>query len=375
VFGASSYLSFSLPYSCQALHLEAFAVDADGSINTVSFSSALSSATNTTLLSSLAWELQPVYSVLVDNVNSGSAGRTGRGYQVISGISSSSTVPSSPVILPLSMVVSVLINLPLQPTYSSTTLSPITTVAELLSSIIGLAGILAVFRILFVASERSVVLHKTVSSLSRRVDAQGPSGSSRPRRKRIASSLASLASSSSQSSPSPANAAPFSMPVSSSMPEPHPDTVSPGAAAQVMTARGISEERAEASSFSVQNPLVLVKAPISSAEDLAKLSSAQQPPHPLGVPVSAVSIDVQQQQQLWDRMEEDGELWYANVTSGEMAWELPQGALLRNPSAVVGLQQQKEQWERVEEDGELWYVNVASGEVAWELPQGAIVKG
>jgi hypothetical protein len=148
-FGAASTLRFSLPYTCQSFYMEAVAVDALGVVNSVVFPPAASAASPTALLASLTWTVQVLGTILQDRIRDTSA----QGYQLFAAAAEAATAPAGASIIPALAPVAVAIALPLQPTFSSTTLAPRQTLTELLSSIVGLLGIIGVFRVLFLAAE------------------------------------------------------------------------------------------------------------------------------------------------------------------------------------------------------------------------------
>ena len=154
VFSADSSLSFTLPWSCQSLYVEALSVDASGSVNALAFNpNATSARGDGSLLSSVSWVLQPMVSVVTDST-SGRA--SARGYELVQGSSAATYTPPTRSLLPLSAAVRFTITMPLETTYSLTILSDVQSLTALLSSIIGVAGILSAFRILFQVSERAL---------------------------------------------------------------------------------------------------------------------------------------------------------------------------------------------------------------------------
>lgn len=164
-FTADSAVSFSLPWSCQALYLEALSVNALRGVNTIVFPPDSSTATEASgLLTSLSWQLQPMLAVVTDFTGSGA---DARGYQLLPGPTSvARTVPGA-VLLPLAAAVRVSIKLPLEATYSLTQLTPLTSPTSLLSSIIGLAGLLSVFRVLFSLTEVALARPSALRRLAR----------------------------------------------------------------------------------------------------------------------------------------------------------------------------------------------------------------
>ncbi len=132
--------------------VEAAAADASGSVHNIQMASADSMATPTSLLSTAAWEVAPLLAIQQDSFT----GRVTRGYQLVA-VSSSSTFTATPAALkPAEASVALHISLPIQPFYSSTTLSEKLSVLQLLSSIVGLTGIFSAFGLAF----RATVLAK-----------------------------------------------------------------------------------------------------------------------------------------------------------------------------------------------------------------------
>lgn len=158
-FKSDSALSFELPFTCQAFLLEAFSVDATGDIISLRYpetASALISDDNFNkelegqLLSTVTWSLEVVGSVVNDLFNVRDKSVTARGYRIVH---SSSTLtrraPAAGRILPKSSAVFVNIELPLQTVVLITTLTPIQTLAQVLTSIVGLTGLSSLFAIAF----------------------------------------------------------------------------------------------------------------------------------------------------------------------------------------------------------------------------------
>ena len=152
VFTTASVLQFTLPYTCQSFYLEAIAVDAMGSVNSVVFPTTSSVATPNALLSSLSWTVQVLGTFLQDTIT----GSSTQGAQLFVSSAVASTTPLSASIVPSMAAVTITIALPLQSTYSSTLLEPRQTLVELFSSIVGLLGILGLFRFLFMYAEAAL---------------------------------------------------------------------------------------------------------------------------------------------------------------------------------------------------------------------------
>ncbi len=148
-FTAASTLQFYLPYTCQAFFMEAVAVDSLGVVNSVAFPPEASAATPTALLASLTWTVQVLGTILQDKIKS----ETAQGFQLFVTASGAATTPVGASIIPSLASIAVTIALPLQPTYSATLLQPRQTLVELFSSIVGLLGIIGLFRMLFLMAE------------------------------------------------------------------------------------------------------------------------------------------------------------------------------------------------------------------------------
>ena len=143
---AAATLSFKLPFTCQALFIEAISIDATGALNVEQVSPRDSSALDNALLTSLTWTLNPMAAIFTDTI----LGRTSRGLRLLEGsVSPVRSVPMNDLLTPNTAAVDVVINFVLQSTYSTTTLSQKVSLAELLSSIVGLAGVMGAFRFLF----------------------------------------------------------------------------------------------------------------------------------------------------------------------------------------------------------------------------------
>jgi len=148
-FTAVSTLRFYLPYTCQAFFMEAVAVDSLGVVNSVAFPPAASAATPSALLASLAWTVQVLGTILQDKIKSEAT----QGYQLFVTATDVATSPVGTSIIPALASIAVTIALPLQPTYSATLLQPRQTLVELCSSIVGLLGVIGLFRMLFLMAE------------------------------------------------------------------------------------------------------------------------------------------------------------------------------------------------------------------------------
>ena len=101
------------------------------------------------LLASLAWTVQVLGTILLDKIKSEAT----QGYQLFVIATDVATIPVGTSIIPALASIAVTIALPLQPTYSATLLQPRQTLVELCSSIVGLLGIIGLFRMLFLLAE------------------------------------------------------------------------------------------------------------------------------------------------------------------------------------------------------------------------------
>jgi hypothetical protein len=158
-FSSTSSLTFTLPFSCQALFVEVIAVDAIGTLQSValpaSVASAVVSAEGSALLNSVSWSVGLEASFYNDKI----AVTTARGFRLLQGASTAIRVKYAPnaLLLPLPAAVTVKIELPLQLAFSATTLTTRQTLVELLISIVGLVGIMGAFRFLFIFAESAAL--------------------------------------------------------------------------------------------------------------------------------------------------------------------------------------------------------------------------
>jgi hypothetical protein len=169
-FTATSTLRFSLPYTCQSLYLEALAVDALGVVNSVAFPTGKSAATPTALLSTLSWTMEVLGTILLDTVR----GETMQGYQLSTAAAEATLSPLVASLSPSRAHVTVSLALPLQTYYSSTLLTPRQSLVELFSSIVGLLGIIGLFRFLFLMSEVTLAQAALVAASAKRRHSAAP---------------------------------------------------------------------------------------------------------------------------------------------------------------------------------------------------------
>ena len=147
---ASSILTITLPFTCQSLYVEAIAIDATGEMNMLQLPTTSSAAVGSQLLTAITWTLNPMASIYKDTIT----GQTARGFRLLSGsVSPSYSASNAALLSPLAASVVLTVNLPLQSTFAVTTLTQLQTIAQLLTNIIGLLGIMGAFKILFQMAE------------------------------------------------------------------------------------------------------------------------------------------------------------------------------------------------------------------------------
>lgn len=147
-FTKASQIIVNLHYSCQSMFVTAAAVGGDGRLSFLALPPASSSGSDSGgLLSTLQWQLSPLLTVVTD-VNL----QRSMGYALFQRGSSSSwssvpaaSVTSGATVLPLAASLRLQMLLPLQDYYENIVMSEKTSVLQLLTSIVGLSGLLAVF--------------------------------------------------------------------------------------------------------------------------------------------------------------------------------------------------------------------------------------
>ena len=188
---ATSFVSFNLPFTCQALVLEALAVDANGDMRTLAFPREepllASSPSNSSFLATVTWTLAATLTLVQDGVGSG---QSARGYRLVTSAAAVTTISPKTEnvgggVLPLANQVVIRVNLPLQALYYTTTLAPTSSPLQLVSALVGLLGILGLFKVLF---EGSKWLRKT--ALARKL--LGDSSSYRPEEPKEESSASAV---------------------------------------------------------------------------------------------------------------------------------------------------------------------------------------
>jgi hypothetical protein len=309
---AAAALSFTLPYSCQSIFAEAGAVDADGSFATLALPPAAGAPG--ALLSALTWNLAPLLSFINNTVDSG---LNRRGWQLLSqGSALGPLQPLAPANGSLSFQqqpagVRVTVTLPLQPFAATTTLKELTSVIQLISSIVGFqAPVFAIAGILF----------GLLAASRKQAKARSERGAAAPAAATAASARA---------------------------PPPRCWPLLQGGgrrAAKRLAGAGAEEPpQGAAQEVALGNPLHAAPQPAPAAAEGAAG---------------------------WRRESDGGDEWFVGPR-GEVAWELPPGAAL---AAGAAAQAGAPGWRRESDGDEAWFVG-PSGEVAWELPPGAALVG
>jgi hypothetical protein len=161
VLGPSSSLSLLLHHSCQSLLLEAAAVapyPADAAAILAADTAATAAAADGARLSSVSWDVGPLFGVLWDNVTA-SASR--KGYAFTRSVATPARAVPAPLgvdayltVAPLSAAVNITLLLPLSSTYVTTLLTERVPWTQLLANIVGLSGIIGAFGTVFGMCEK-----------------------------------------------------------------------------------------------------------------------------------------------------------------------------------------------------------------------------
>ena len=348
VLSAVASLTLTLPYTCQALHIEALAVDATGEVSVMVFPSHLAGAaaaqggggggSEGELLGALQWTLDPMQALVVDTI---SATRT-RGLRLLGATAASTRgAPAGGLLQPLSAAVVLTFALPLQSSFSVSTISAINTLPELVSSLIGLVGIVGAFRLLFQYAEYAL----------ERGGGGGGSGGSGGGEDKGAPEAASSASA----------ARPLAAPSAPALFTRLWRARAPGAAALLRSTPALAEQPqgTGAAAHTADNPLVQQQQQQQQGGEAQGQGGAQ------GRDGSSGSGEAWTQH--WDHA--TGETWY--TCGARAAWHLPPGAALVADAAAA---EEPEVWERHEDgSGDVWYSR--DGATVWRLPQGAVVRG
>jgi hypothetical protein len=159
LFSSQTEFTFSLPYGCQSILLEVGSSTADEKVSIISINSDGGSLTGG-LMSVLEWKVLPLLDVLND-IRPQSIRNSRRGYTLIDGgatvsrsVGEKSGNQSYSLFSPSGSSVTVKIALILQPYFSRTILSEKTSMLQLFTNIVGLAGIFSVFGILFQQADK-----------------------------------------------------------------------------------------------------------------------------------------------------------------------------------------------------------------------------
>ena len=145
---AASSLTVALPYSCQSLLVEAGSLDAAGGVAAFALPPAETAAPSGRVLESIKWTLPTLLAVLNSSVPSASSAR---GFVVTNGAHAVATAPlaagapGAAAVIPRTANVTLALFFPLQTIFAHTVLSQRQSVTELLSSIVGLAGVFGLF--------------------------------------------------------------------------------------------------------------------------------------------------------------------------------------------------------------------------------------
>ncbi len=175
VLTPAAALSVSLHYSCQSLLLEATAgapaEDGSGGSTGGGPKPVAVSAVPGALLSTAAWTLTPLLSVVSNNIT----GRAFVGYSLTGSAVSSSfaqlAAPSGDAallsVLPTTSVVRLSVALPLQPVYTQVSLSQRVPWTQLLANIVGLTGVVGFFGMLYGQFEKRLLVVSRGDTLQR----------------------------------------------------------------------------------------------------------------------------------------------------------------------------------------------------------------
>ena len=370
VLSAVASLTLTLPYTCQALHIEALAVDATGEVSVMAFPSHLAGAaaaqggggggSEGELLGALQWTLDPMQALVVDTI---SATRT-RGLRLLGATAASTRgAPAGGLLQPLSAAVVLTFALPLQSSFSVSTISTITTLPELVSSLIGLVGIVGGFRVLFqyaeYALERGGGTEKgTAGSLAAAASAAIAAAAAATAAAAAATAAAAAATARAASEPKAATPRAARSPAAPTLPALFSwlwrGARAPGAAALLHSPPAVAEQpQGGAAAGTVENPLLQQQQQQGGAaqgEASAQASSS-----------SSSSGSSEAWTQHWDHA--TGETWY--TCGASTVWHLPPGA------ALAAAAEEAEVWERHEDSiGDVWFSR--NGVSTWKVPQGAV---
>lgn len=162
--GSIAELTVTLPWQCQSLLFEAYAVSHAGAVsiwNTSAAPSVVAAASATlagaeaTLLSTVSVELQPMLLLQTDASN---GGRRTRGYQLLGGeTTTTEATVAADAFTPGSASVVVTFDLAPPPIYQSITVTERVTVLQLLSSLVGMLQLFSVATFAFCMCERPLL--------------------------------------------------------------------------------------------------------------------------------------------------------------------------------------------------------------------------
>jgi hypothetical protein len=422
-------------YSCQAMLLEALgaspAYPGPLTLSALAAPPALTAAPKPgALLTSLTWQLTPVLSVLWDNVT---AANSAIGWEIadskltLAPPLTPTALNGSLSIIPTASPVTVTLALSLSSTYSSTLLTQRVPVTQLLANIVGLSGLLAFFGMAFGSFEgycarRTAGAHKPPPLSSSEGGGRGPSVPESPPLPLTQMARSPLLRHRSSVFRPPPGGSSAQLQSSSA--------AGSGTEQQQVEQQVEADSQREGAAFAVDNPLLRASFPASRLRaDEAALAGGLDRRAVLaeeaaqgGAAAAAVVV--------WQRHSDaTGEVWYTS-SSGDTAWDLPQGAALlpQVPPAPLPLGEQalsagsatlqasappsieapqappaaslaagpseggsftvqnplsegspgagappRNLWKKRREGEEVWYENAATGETSWTLPQDAVV--
>lgn len=149
-----SSLRITLPYSCQSLRVEAAAMDGAGVVAAFALPVAETTAALGTLLATISWTLPTLLSVVNSSVSPSARGYTlASSTHVVTTTALAAAAGGGLVVSPSDAAVVISISLPLNLFYATTVLTEKQSIAALLASIVGLAGVFSLFGSLLSATD------------------------------------------------------------------------------------------------------------------------------------------------------------------------------------------------------------------------------
>lgn len=375
VFTASASLTLTLPYTCQALYLEALAVDAGGEVQTLAFDPFKSGATTSAMLTSLTWTLDPMATLLTDTIK----GSSTRGVRLL-GSTAVNTLGAPPggLIQPLAAAIPITFALGLEPSFSTTTITQQTSLVELLSSLIGLVGIVGFFRVLFQYVE-FYLRDKGGGEGSGKavlgglgVGEEGEGERGKPGSGGVAATTAATAAttvgggsgvgswmrSGTHTPPSSPTRRPSLYKRFMSRWR-RPSSMVAGKSPGGGGSEGGIDNGGGGVTATVVNPLRGVGGGGGGGVTADTTATTTLP----GAPSSTAPLTQ------WLQHSDGTDTWYSSVPGGEVVWKVPEGGVVVTGAGAPG----GVTWAQHQEGSTVWYVSSA-GETAWELPEGATVS-